>query len=390
MSDPPTPGRVACPICMGLGTAFVRLPEQPIYQHPVPADAVVAKPHAIDLEWTACSDCSHAWQPNFDASLLREIYRSHYYTPTPDGLGVQFRDEFIATLASFRLNEMPRVLLEIGASDGELLAELRNRTNASHAYAFEPNIENASIARRRGLDVREMFFGRDAAGENLEPVQFVYARHVIEHVFDFEGFFTGLNAIAAPDADVVLETPSLDFHAAHGSIAPFHVEHVHVFALRSLTRLASLHGWCLRNSVVTSSGNLIAAFRRGDSSAQIPAPFLGDLQGKLTQRRTDMQRLLAGRRLIFWGAGSAGIALASAIGREPDIWTDGNPNKVGKKFVGSTRKIVSPESAIAEARSSEFGNPIFIITSSFQGEILPRIRQLGWNGAVFDGSGHRL
>ncbi|HWS68403.1 MAG TPA: class I SAM-dependent methyltransferase [Steroidobacteraceae bacterium] len=368
----------------------MRLPKQPIYQHPVPADAVVAKPHAIDLEWSSCSDCAHAWQPNFDESLLREIYKSHYYTPAPDGIGVQFRDEFIATLASFRLNEMPRVLLEIGASDGDVLAELKNRTNASHAYAFEPNEENARIARRRGLDVRERFFGRDAAAGSLEPVELIYARHVIEHVFDFEGFFMGLNAVAAPDADVVLETPSLDFHGAHGSIAPFHVEHVHVFALRSLTRLAALHGWGHRDSGVTPSGNLIASFKKGGSSERFPAPCLGGLQAKLTQRREDMRRLLAGRRLIFWGAGSAGIALATAIGREPDIWTDGNPNKIGKKFVGSTRQIVSPESAIAEASSSQFGDPIFVITSSFQDEILPRIRQLGWNGAIFDGTGHRL
>jgi hypothetical protein len=85
-----------------------------------------------------------------------------------------------------------------------------------------------------------------------------------------------------------------------------------------------------------------------------------------------------------------GITLASAIGREPDIWTDGNPNKVGKKFVGSTRLIVTAESAIAAAESPEFTNPAFVITSAFQNEIFPRVRQSGWNGPLFDSSGTRL
>jgi hypothetical protein len=387
MNGPSSP---VCPVCGGLGHPLLSLPNQPIYQHPVPADAVVPEPHAIDLNWSACTDCAHAWQPNFDESVLREIYRSHYYTPAPAGVGVQFRNDFLAALESFRLSNAPRVLLEIGASDGDVLAELKKRTNASHTYAFEPNQENASIARQRGIDVREKFFGSNAVDEELEPVDCIYARHVIEHVFDFGEFFRGINAVGSPDADLVLETPSLDFHAAQGSIDPFHVEHVHVFSLRSLARLAAVHGWRHGDSVVTASGNLIASFGKGESSAQIANPSLGGLQAKLARRQEAMRRLLAGRRVIFWGAGSAGIVLSNTIGREPDIWTDGNPNKIGKKFVGSTRPIVSPESAMAAGASPAFEDSILVITSSFQDEILPRVRQLGWSGAVFDAVGNRL
>ena len=96
------------------------------------------------------------------------------------------------------------------------------------------------------------------------------------------------------------------------------------------------------------------------------------------------------RYLVFWGAGSAGAGLVSTIGREPDIWTDGNPNKIGKKFVGSTRLIVSPEVALAEARSPAFNLPVLVIASSFLDEILTRIRKLGWTGEIFDMAGNRL
>ena len=79
---------------------------------------------------------------------------------------------------------------------------------------------------------------------------------------------------------------------------------------------------------------------------------LDGLQDAVARRRTRLRDLLAGRRLVFWGAGSAGAGLASTIGREPDIWTDGNPNKIGKNFVGLTRRIVSPEVAFARGQIS--------------------------------------
>lgn len=376
-----------CPVCGGGSRPLLDLPAQPIYQHPVPADVEVPAPHTIDLSWVTCEQCSHAWQPSFDNALLERIYRSHYYTPAPDGIAVQFRNDFLSALDRLELITPRPVLLEIGASDGDVLVELRKRTGAARAYAFEPNSENAAVARRRGLEVREEFFDERVTSKNLEPADLICARHVIEHIFDFKGFFAGLNAVAAPMADLVLETPSLDHHAERDSIVPFHVEHIHVFALRSLTRLASNHGWGLQRAEVPASGNLIASFKRGEATRDVPLASMAGLQDAVGRRRSHMRNLLADRQLVFWGAGSAGAALVSTIGREPDIWTDGNPNKVGKRFVGSKRRIVSPEVAFAEARSPAFSRPVLVIASSFAEEILPRIQQLGWTGEIVDMAG---
>jgi hypothetical protein len=63
----------ACPVCGGEATKLLTLSQQPIYQHPVPADAVVPAPHAVDLRWDACVRCAHAWQPEYDSSLLESI-----------------------------------------------------------------------------------------------------------------------------------------------------------------------------------------------------------------------------------------------------------------------------------------------------------------------------
>jgi len=383
------PGAPGCPVCEQRGDPLLTLQAQPIYQHPVPADVVVPAPHTVDLSWVSCAACGHAWQPRFDRSLLEVIYRSHYYTPAPDGLAVQFRNDFMALLLRLGLVGQRRVLLEIGASDGELLADIKNRSAADCAYAFEPNADNAAVARRRGLDVLQEFFGRKTA-QAVERADLVYARHVIEHVFDFEDFFDGLQMAAADSADLVLETPSLDHHADRGSIAPFHIEHIHVFSARSLAKLASTYGWVLRHAEVTSAGNLIAWFRRGGSTVEPRKPALSGLQESVAARHVRLRTLLAGRRLIFWGAGSAGVTLAGTIGREPELWTDGNPAKVGKRFVGLASRIVAPESAFAMVRAQNSDGYVLVIASSFVEEILPVVRSLGWDGEIFDADGIHL
>ncbi len=374
---------------------MLSLPAQPIYQHPVAADAVVPPPHTIDLTWVACTDCAHAWQPEFDVGLLEHIYRQHYYTPAPDGMAVQFRDDFLATLDDFGLMTPRHTLLEVGASNGDVLAEIRTRTGAERGLAFEPDEKNAALARQRGLEVREQFFSVTTVGDCAPSADLVYARHVIEHVFDFDGFFGGLDAVAAPTADLVLETPGLDYHAESAALNPFHIEHVHVFSLRSLAKLALAHGWRLLRNVMTRDGNVIASFMRieacgEDGAGQGPAPpALDGLQNRMELHRTRMRSLLSHRRLVFWGAGSAAVRLASLIDRAPDFWTDGNPAKIGKKFVGFECPIMSPENALRAAASDAGSEPILVIASSFLREILPRVRSLGWRGEMVDLSGNR-
>ncbi|MEO8019653.1 MAG: methyltransferase domain-containing protein [Pseudomonadota bacterium] len=378
----------SCPICRSRGEPLLSLRRQPIYQHPVPAGVEVPAPHVVDLEWFACEDCAHAWQPDFDAEMLSAIYRNFYYTPAPDGMGGQFREDFFAALDRFGLLREGGTLLEIGASSGDVLSALATRVRAKHAYAFEPNAANAVVARARGLDVREEFFGvhtvRDCA-----PADLIYSRHVIEHIFQFDDFFAGLDAASAPSAALILETPSLDFHAARGTIDPFHVEHIHVFASRSLARLAGEKGWTLRGSEVTPAGNLIAWFARGERAADIPRPDLSAVQLGVDARRTRLRALLGARPLVFWGAGSSGVSLATALGREPELWTDGNPAKVGKHFVGLSGEVVEPIQALARAQAN-YENPALVVTSTFVKEILPRVRELGWCGDVFDCEGNSL
>jgi hypothetical protein len=385
-----------CPVCGGQSKPLLSLQDQPIYQHPIPSDACVPEPHSTNLNWIVCLRCSHAWQPEFDRSLLERIYESHYYTPAPEGIGVKFRDAYISIVEKFGLLTSKEVLLEIGASDGDVLAELKAITGAAHAYAFEPNKANAAVARARGLEVFERFFGEGQDDSDLLSPDLIYARHVIEHVFNFSDFFMAVNAAAKPLANLILETPSLDFHARCGSLSPFHIEHVHVFSLLSLSTLAGNHGWHLTNSETTEDGNLVAAFERvpplaaGCGLDQIPPQTLARLQSMADLCRSRLRNLVEGRRVVVWGAGSAGVNVVKMMGKEPDFWTDGNANKFGKGFAGLHSRVVSPERALSTAVNDSSGNYLLIVASTFASEILPRVHELGWDKEVFDMMGNRL
>jgi hypothetical protein len=142
-------GEPRCPVCGHGGSPLLDLPGQAIYQHPVAADAVVPEPHKVDLSWTACNTCAHGWQPRFEPALLEAVYRNFYYTPAPDGIAVTFREQFLATLEEFGITGRRSVLVEVGASSGDLLAEVRERTHALRAYAFEPNRSGLCPSRDR-------------------------------------------------------------------------------------------------------------------------------------------------------------------------------------------------------------------------------------------------
>ncbi|MEO8006214.1 MAG: class I SAM-dependent methyltransferase [Betaproteobacteria bacterium] len=394
MSEASTPTRVPhCPVCGGVPKALLALAHQPIYQHPVPVDAQIPGPYHVDLQWVSCKSCAHAWQPEFDQQLLKNIYTSHYYTPAPVGLGVAFRNSFLSVLDSFKISGRAKVLLEVGASDGDVLAELKRKSGARLAYAFEPNQENATMARDRGLTVFERFFGDGDSCELPEQPDLIYARHVIEHVFNFAGFFSAVESIAKPSTDLVLETPSLDFHAVRGSLEPFHIEHIHVFSGSSLSRIAERYGWHLVHQSTTQAGNLIAHFKRhpetdqGGNPAPLIATKLGNLQSAANSYKTRMSQLVSARKFVIWGAGSSGANVMNLIGVEPAYWVDGNPNKFGKRFIGCHSVIVDPQSAFMKIKQDPSGDYVLIIASTFLDEIVPRLNELEWTQATYDLSG---
>ena len=350
------------------------------------APVEIPLPHVLDLEYVICDSCGHGYQNEFDRGILENIYKQHYYTPSPDNVGVVFRNEFIDFFKENIKVSPSASIFEVGCSSGDVLAALQKEYPQYLLKAIEPNIETALVAKNKGFDVQHEFFTQAYTNTLNTSVDIIYSRHVIEHIFDFADFFSAADNISHHNSQLILETPSLDWSAEHGSVMPFHVEHVHVFSERSLVSLAGRYGWYKNKSIVTSSGNLIVIFIRQENHFVLPpAPenFIR-IQNRHTELISEAQQFCQDKNVVFWGAGSGAITLLALSQVTPEYIVDGNPNKTGKFFCGLDKSIGYAPNIISElVRQGKDIEMMMVISSSFFIEITQELMKLGWRGDIY-------
>ena len=375
-----------CSICAGDNTiSLLNLKHTNIYQHPVPKDAVIPQPYKIDIDFYFCPACGHAYQHNYNTDLLNSIYSNHYYTPAQDGIGRQFRDDFMAFVKT-NVPEMDKAqqLLEIGSSSGELLIASREAWPQLNVLGYEPSHNSADLAISKNITTIKDFFSTKTI-QSTNKFDIIFSRHVIEHIDDQHDFWLSINQSAYEHTVLVLETPSLDSVLCKHSLDPFHIEHLHVFSINSLAHVAKSYGWFLRSYTATDSNNLISCFSKDNStSIQTKAPELNSsLNETLAQIKNKLMHSLQGKQYWLWGAGSYGAKMLSFYELTPEKILDGNSNKAGKVMVGYPWLIEYGADVIRAYPAEMSGQaPTIIIASSFYKEIMAHITSLGWQGEI--------
>jgi SAM-dependent methyltransferase len=140
---------------------------------------------------------------------------------------------------------------------------------------------------------------RDAAAVAalaLEPADVVIAGEIIEHLDDPGSFLAVLHDLVRPDGELVLTTPNasglVNGFAALAGAEVNHPDHVVLFSWRTLTNLASRHGWehvetatfvpafkgapasGIRQRIMRLAGRAVLALER--LLAKLGAPFTAD------------------------------------------------------------------------------------------------------------------
>jgi SAM-dependent methyltransferase len=274
-------------------------------------------------------------------------------------------------VARFGLGAQSRVV-EIAANDGYLLQFVAQR--GIPCLGVEPTQSTAAAARAKGLDIREVFFGRETASQLVAEgcsADLMAANNVLAHVPDINDFLAGFATLLKPSGVATFEFPQLLALMGDHQFDTLYHEHYSYLSLMAVNTLCAnnglqvfdvealpTHGGSLRVFVQRLEGGIHAVEarverqlqRERDAGVATPA-FYTTLQpaaecikhgllGFLLQAKAE------GKRVVGYGAAAKGNTLLNYAGVRADLlaWVaDANPHKQGKYLPGSRIPVVGPE-----------------------------------------------
>ncbi|WP_027922334.1 class I SAM-dependent methyltransferase [Pseudomonas sp. URMO17WK12:I12] len=394
--------------CRGCGTSLalplIDLGTSPPSNAYVRADQLEQAEQWVPLKVAVCQQC---WLVQTeDYTSADSLFDAEYaYFSSFSSTWLAHAERYVAEMTErFGLTADSRVV-EIAANDGYLLQYVAGR--GIPCLGVEPTRSTAQAARDKGLEIRELFFGRDTAAQLVSEgwsADLMAANNVLAHVPDINDFLGGFATLLKPTGVATFEFPQLLTLMAGQQFDTLYHEH---YSYLSLTAVQTL---CKRNGLEvfdvsqlsTHGGSLRVFVQRADGVRRPVQPAVQQqLQAELAAgvKTTEYYATLApaaerikhellrfllqakadGKRVVGYGAAAKGNTLLNYAGVKPDLlaWVaDANPHKQGKYLPGSRIPIVSPAQIDLEKPDYVLVLPWNLLTEVSQQ--LAQVRQ--WDG----------
>ncbi|SEE37335.1 class I SAM-dependent methyltransferase [Pseudomonas kilonensis] len=366
--------------CRGCGTALalplIDLGTSPPSNAYVRADQLDQAEQWVPLKVAVCQQC---WLVQTeDYTRADTLFDAEYaYFSSFSSTWLAHAERYVAEMAErFELSADSRVV-EIAANDGYLLQYVAKR--GIPCLGVEPTRSTAEAARAKGLEIRELFFGRETATQlNSEgwAADLMAANNVLAHVPDINDFLAGFAMLLKPTGVATFEFPQLLTLMAGQQFDTLYHEHFSYLSLTSVQTLCERNGLEVFDvsQLSTHGGSLRVFAQRADGVRRpIQASVQQQLQAELDAGvktaayyttlapaaeaikhgllRFLLQAKADGKRVVGYGAAAKGNTLLNYAGVKPDLlaWVaDANPHKQGKYLPGSRIPIVSPEHIATE------------------------------------------
>ena len=282
-------------------------------------------------------------------------------------------------ISRFDLSAKSRVM-ELASNDGYLLQFFVQAGIPS--LGVEPTANTAVAARAKGIDVREVFFGKptaaDLAAEGWK-VDLLAGNNVLAHVPDINDFVGGMPLVLQPEGVVTLEFPHLLRMIEGVQFDTIYHEHYSYLSLTALLPVFSraglrcfdvehlpTHGGSLRLFLCHLAADRVETRAVKDCLAmEVAAGLCGRkiyetfVQRVQATKRDLLQYLIeskrAGRRIAAYGAAAKGNTLLNYCGIGSDFIdyvVDRSPAKQGRLLPGTRIPVCAPE-RIFETRPDE-------------------------------------
>lgn len=280
--------------------------------------------------------------------------------------------------AAARLNlGRDSLVMEIASNDGYLLQYVAAR--GIPCVGVEPTAGTAKVARQKGIETLERFFGRDFAAEFVHErgaADLIVANNVLAHVPNINDFVAGLAAALAPEGTITVEFPHLLELVAKRQFDTVYHEHFSYFSLHTVQQIFAAHGLTIWDveQLPTHGGSLriwaahppsrhvattaVSALLGLEASAGMQdGAYYQHFQAQADAVKNDclaflLEQRRAGRKVAGYGAAAKGNTLLNYAGVRPDLLpyvVDASPHKQGHWLPGSRIPVVA-ESRLREDR----------------------------------------
>lgn len=321
--------------------------------------------------------CEACWLVQLDQAQSSALHFHDdyvYFSSFSDGWLLHAKQYVSAMVSRFALTDKHRVM-EIASNDGYLLQNFI--AFGIPCIGVEPTANTAAAARRKGIETREVFFGRDTAGQLASDgwrVDLVIGNNVLAHVPDIHDFVAGLPIVLNAEGVVTFEFPHLLKLIEHNQFDTIYHEHYSYLSLTALTPIFKRAGLRVFDveAIPTHGGSLrvflchtqashgeqsaVAEMNRCEEAAGLNSI---DTYRAFAERVRETKRALLsflidakrrGKRVAAYGAAAKGNTLLNYCGVGVDfidLVADKNPSKQGRYLPGSRIPVVPPDALIA-------------------------------------------
>lgn len=349
----------ACPVCGGTQRfAFLERDRVPVFQNAprATADEARAIPRAL-LRLVACESCGFVANDAFDAESMR--YAGGYENEQSHS-GVF--EAHVETLVDglVRAGVRGKRVLEAGCGAGAFLRRLC-REGGNTGVGFDPAYRGPD----EDLDGAVRFVADYYRGPTDPDAGFdvVISRHVIEHVPDPRALLRALRAACEdrPAAQLLLETPDVEWILSHCVVEDFFYEHCSYFPTGALRYAAACEGFRPTRQSALFGGQYQWLEAVADAPEKPALPEAAEVERicalarryarEVPARIAALERKVAALAeqggVAIWGAGAKGVTLVDLCDPERRLVAcvvDINPRKQGRFVPGTGHPIVAPES----------------------------------------------
>lgn len=379
----------------------------PLGDHP-PANAFrteaqLGAPEAVfPLDCQVCLDCAVIEVAD---QLPPDFFQDYVYVPSAsDTMHAHFA-EFARHVKERYAAGPGRLVVDIGCNDGLFLGHCR--ALGLDTLGVEPAANIAAIARGKGLEVENVYFGADTAcairGRH-GPAAVITTTNTFNHIDDLHGFMRGVDALLAPDGAFVVEVPQALELVEQNEFDTVYHEHLSTFSVTSLAALYRFFGMRIVDVQVLPihGGSMRVVAQRHAADEQLPVAqawldrererglferaTYDALAGRVRRIRDELVAMLCslkaqGKRVAGYGAPAKGNTLLNffRIGPELlDFLADRNALKQGKYSPGMHIPVVPPERVLEDAPDY-----LLILAWNFGDEIMRQQEEYRRRGGRF-------